>query len=96
MKNYRNFPYSVPFYYDIFALRKENWANGNNLLRARVYKDRFKIFTFTIIFYFSKQRNINKFKSNLIKVDSAFGGMGMYKLNKVDLKKASYGINPKI
>ncbi len=91
------FPYSVPFYYDIFALRKKNWTNENNLLKARVYKDRFKIFTFIFnyVYIFSKQKNIKKFSSNLIKVDSAFGGMGMYKLKKTDLKKVSYNINSK-
>ena len=90
------FPYSVPFYYDIFALRKNDWVNGNNLLKARTYKDRFKIFTFIFNYFyiFSKQKNIKNFKSDLIKVDSAFGGMGMYKLKKMELNKVSYGINP--
>ena len=78
------FPFSFPFYYDIFALRKIGWVNGNNVLLAHNLKSRFKIgsFIFNYYYVFRKQIKNNGFKNQLIKVDSAFGGIGFYKLIK--------------
>lgn len=89
------FPFSKPYYYDIFALRKKGWVNGNNLLISRNLKDRFKIFTFIFnyIYIFRNQKHVNKIPKKLTKVDSAFGGMGMYKINNEDLKVIKYDIN---
>ena len=42
------FPFSTPFYYDIFALRKKGWVTKNNLLIARKLKDKLKLFSFLI------------------------------------------------
>lgn len=86
------FPFSKPYYYDIFALRKKGWVNGNNLLISRNMKDRFKFFTFIFnyIYIFKNQKHINKFPQRIIEVDSAFGGMGMYKINSNNQNQIKY------
>ncbi len=78
------FPYSEPYYYDIFALRKQGWVDNNTILQAHKLKQKFKIgsFFFNYFFVFKKQINKNKFSENLIRVESAFGGIGLYKINK--------------
>ena len=89
------FPYSKPYYYDIFALRKKGWVNGNSLLTSRNLKDKFKIFTFIFnyIYIFRNQKHVRKIPKKLTKVESAFGGMGMYKINNKKLEEVKYGIN---
>lgn len=86
------FPFSVPHYYDIFALRKAGWVNGNNLLKSKKLKDKFIFpsFLFNYFLIFSKQKHVDGFKEDLIGVESAFGGMGMYKLDIGLLKSAKY------
>ena len=78
------FPYSEPYYYDIFALRKQGWVDNNAVLQAHKLKQKFKIgsFFFNYFFVFNKQINKNKFSEDLIRVESAFGGIGLYKINK--------------
>ncbi len=78
------FPYSEPYYYDIFALRKQGWVDNNAVLQAHKLKQKFKIgsFFFNYFFVFKKQINKNKFSEDLIRVESAFGGIGLYKINK--------------
>ena len=91
IKNFQNnkdidalFPYSEPYYYDIFALRKQGWVDNNAVLQAHKLKQKFKIgsFFFNYFFVFKKQINKNKFSEDLIRVESAFGGIGLYKINK--------------
>jgi len=91
VKNFQNnkdidalFPYSEPYYYDIFALRKQGWVDNNAVLQAHKLKQKFKIgsFFFNYFFVFKKQINKNKFSEDLIRVESAFGGIGLYKINK--------------
>ncbi len=91
VKNFQNnkdidalFPYSDPYYYDIFALRKQGWVDNNAVLQAHKLKQKFKIgsFFFNYFFVFKKQINKNKFSEDLIRVESAFGGIGLYKINK--------------
>lgn len=89
------FPFSTPFYYDIFALRAKNWVKGNNLLTARNLKDKVKIFSFIINYFliFKMQKNIDMFKNEYINVKSAFGGMGLYKITESNQEKIKYEVN---
>lgn len=89
------FPYSIPYYYDIFALRCKGWVDGNNLLISRMLKDKVRLFTFIFnyIYIFRKQRHINMWSQKQINVISAFGGMGMYKVENSDFDNISYDIN---
>ena len=89
------FPYSVPYYYDIFALRKKGWVKNNNILKSKKIKNQIIFFSFFINYFliFRKQKHIKKFKQELIGVESAFGGVGMYKVNRELLKTSKYSTN---
>ena len=89
------FPYSTPYYYDIFALRKKGWVGGNNLLLSKNLKKRFLIlsFFFNYIFIFRQQKHIKAFDEERIKVISAFGGIGLYKIYYDTLKEAKYDVS---
>jgi len=79
-KNNAIFPFSTPFYYDIFALRAENWVKINSqywVTRLKKYL-KFGSFFFNYFFIFRHQIRKNDIKSDTIKVESAFGGMGIY------------------
>lgn len=80
------FPFSVPYYYDIFALRKKGWVNDNNLFKARSFKDKIKLgsFIFNYFYIFRKQLPKKNFKEDLISVESAFGGIGIYKIQNIN------------
>jgi len=88
------FPFSTPYYYDIFALRKKGWVENNNLSIARNLKDKLKFGSFFInyLLIFRKQFSKNKFKEDLIAVKSAFGGVGIYKI--VDIDNLEYLYSP--
>ena len=88
------FPFSTPFYYDIFALRAKNWVKGNNILTARNLKDKVKVFSFIFNYFliFNVQKNIDTFTEEYISVQSAFGGMGLYKITESNLEKIKYEI----
>ena len=89
------FPYSVPYYYDIFALRKKGWVKDNNILRSKKIKSKLIFFSFFINYFliFRKQKHIKKFKQELIEVESAFGGIGIYKINKELIENSKYSTN---
>ncbi len=89
------FPYSVPYYYDIFALRKKGWVKNNNILKSKKIKSKLIFFSFFINYFliFRKQKHIKKFKQEQIKVESAFGGIGIYKVSKELLKNSEYLTN---
>lgn len=76
------FPFTIPFYYDIFALRSKGWVENNSTLIAHNFKKRIRLgsFFFNYYYVFSKMKPINNFSVELINVESAFGGIGMYKL----------------
>ncbi len=78
------FPFSVPYYYDIFALRKKGWVENNAVFEAHKLKEKYKVgsFFFNYFYVFKKQRKENYFDNSKIYVESAFGGIGMYKLKK--------------
>jgi hypothetical protein len=89
------FPYSTPYYYDIFALRKKGWVNGNNLLISRNLKKKYILISFLINYFliFRKQKHIDSFDSKPINVESAFGGMGIYKIYHDTFRYIRYDLN---
>jgi len=86
------FPFSYPYYYDIFALRKEGWINGETLLKSIKLKRKMKIgsFIFNYLYIFRKQYKPEKFKEDLIGVECAFGGMGFYKITQPEQIEKTY------
>jgi hypothetical protein len=87
------FPNQILAYYDIYALRCNNWVDydcimkKNNLIKEsnnpkKAFKDCIT----------SKMIKIDK-KSKLIKVQSAFGGLGLYKIKSIGNAKYKGSIN---
>lgn len=88
------FPYSSPYYYDIFALRAENWVTENNVYLADLKKQKYKILSFFLNYkyIFKFQKKLNYFNTTLIRVRSAFGGMGIYKISSDNLRNLNYKV----
>jgi len=86
------FPFSIPYYYDIFALRKKGWVNGNDVNKADWLKKTLILGSFFINYFYiiRKQYSPNKFRNDLINVESAFGGMAMYKIEKSEILNNTY------
>ena len=86
------FPFSTPYYYDIFALRKSGWVKNNSLLKARQLKNKIKIGSFIINYFYIFKKQVNKthFKQDAIKVTSAFGGIGVYKIDNLNTLTSRY------
>ncbi len=86
------FPFSIPYYYDIFALRKKGWVNGNNVNKADVLKRTLILGSFFINYFYiiRKQYSSNKFRNDLIDVESAFGGMAIYKITRSEILDNTY------
>lgn len=86
------FPFSIPYYYDIFALRKPGWVDGNNLLQAKQRKQKIKFGSFFINYFYIFRKQVDKdfFKQKKIKVNSAFGGIGIYKIKDIQNLKYTY------
>jgi hypothetical protein len=81
-------PASRPLYYDIHALRAPRWNSGDSWVAvSRV--DRFRAFVPTWVVHgalvHSKQIPIERLQARgqLIPVESAFGGFGVYRLDRV-------------
>tara|TARA_Y100000389_G_scaffold168698_1_gene174494 strand:+ start:562 stop:1443 length:882 start_codon:yes stop_codon:yes gene_type:complete len=94
-KNYdAYFPFSFPYYYDIHALRSKGWNLHNPWeMVKKVNKFIFigKFFTrYFYVYRFQKKYNIKK---ELINVESAFGGIGFYKMNNSLLEISDYQID---
>ena len=91
------FPVSYPFYYDIFALRAVGWVTINSQLLASKLKKYLRLgsFLWNYIFIFRKQWSPEKIKNKKIKIISAFGGSGMYKVEKIKLQKIEYSFSQK-
>ena len=84
------FPISDPYYYDIFALRAKGWVNYNAQKIVGKLKRNVKLFSFiwNYVFIFRKQLPPNKIK--ILDVNSAFGGIGIYKLGYLSLSDLQY------
>jgi hypothetical protein len=79
------FPTSEPYYYDIYALRKEGWVENN--CWGVIGGERTNIGSFWAKYknIYSKQLPVEEtFKEGQIEVDSAFGGLGIYRFRSVD------------
>ncbi len=90
------FPFSFPYYYDIHALRSNRWNTKNpwhSINSINKYLPIGKFFT-RYFFIYRKQKKYNK-KLTEIKVESAFGGIGIYKVNKDLFKNLEYSIDLK-
>ena len=90
------FPVSNPRYYDILALRAKGWVTYNSqLINSRFKKYiRFGSFFTNYFFVFRHQWKIEKIESKDIEILSAFGGIGVYSLGKVN-KKIFYHFSDK-
>ena len=86
------FPASSPYYYDIFALRAKGWLNVNSQQIVNRLKKYILIGSFILnyFFIFKKQLSISKLKTKKIKVSSAFGGAGIYKLDSKEAESIRY------
>ncbi|WP_186279043.1 hypothetical protein [Halorubrum ezzemoulense] len=83
------FPASEPYYYDIYALRAEGWVEEDCWNKVRESRMQIGSFMSKMKFVYSKQKNIKELKKEgKISVQSAFGGVGIYNLEK--LGDASY------
>jgi glycosyltransferase involved in cell wall biosynthesis len=83
------FPTSEPYYYDIYALRAKGWVEEDCWNQVRKFRKRKGSFIAKINNIYSKQKSIEKLKDEgRISVQSAFGGVGIYNLDK--LGDASY------
>lgn len=85
------FPNSKPYYYDVAALRSESWVDNDpwfQYYKFAKYIPIGKVF-FRLYYVFRKQKNIST-SSKPISVKSAFGGIGIYKINNIKLKNLSY------
>jgi hypothetical protein len=82
------FPFSEPYYYDIFALRATNWVNYNAQYWAKRMKKSLKIgsFLYNYILIFRHQISLSRYKNKKSKIISAFGGAGIYKIENNYLK----------
>ena len=68
------------FYYDIYALRKTGWVEKDCFIEYQQLKQKYKPRRAKEIAIWSKMLKI-PLSSNLIDVDSAFGGLGLYRKN---------------
>ncbi len=90
------FPFSYPYYYDIHALRSKGWNTKNpwhsvNSINKYLFIGKF--FT-RYYFIYRKQKKYNQHLKE-IEVNSAFGGMGIYTVNKEKFRELKYSIDLK-
>lgn len=87
------FPFSFPYYYDIHALRSKGWNSHNPWERVKkINKYIFIGKFFARYFYVYRIQKKYSIKKELINVESAFGGIGFYKLNNSLLEIVNYEI----
>ena len=68
------------FYYDIYALRKKDWVEKDSFIEYRQLKENYNPEKAKEIAIWSKMIKISKY-AKMISVDSAFGGLGLYRKN---------------
>ena len=90
------FPFSVPFYYDLAALRSVGWVEEDIWIKFNKMAKKLKIgkIFLRILLIFNKQMKKPKNKK-LIQVESAFGGIGLYKLKEGISDLYKYGLTDK-
>lgn len=79
------FPFSSPYYYDIYALRAKSWCSYDCAQKMRHLKARGESTSLlSFLWYVSRhQRHCCPSQADPIPVDSAFGGMGIYRLDAI-------------
>jgi hypothetical protein len=90
------FPFSYPYYYDIFALRATNWVTFNSQFWAKRLKKYIKIgsFFYNYFLIFRFQIKLSTFKNKDTKIKSAFGGIGIYNLLN-NFERVNYKLDDK-
>jgi len=91
------FPFGYPYYYDIHALRAADW-NMKNPWEVVKNINKYLVIGKIIpryLFVYSKQKKYKE-KKKLINVESAFGGIGIYKVYNNILKDIRYSIDMKL
>tara|TARA_B100000965_G_scaffold367409_1_gene353354 strand:+ start:115 stop:978 length:864 start_codon:yes stop_codon:yes gene_type:complete len=86
------FPYGYPYYYDIHALRAYNWNTKSpweSVKKINKFVPIGKFFTRYFMIYKKQKKYTDQDK--LLRVMSAFGGIGLYKVNE-NVLNATYGI----
>ena len=87
------FPFNFPYYYDIHALRSKGWNSHNPWEKIKkINKFIFIGKFFARYFYVYRIQKKYNTKKELINVESAFGGIGFYKLNNSLLEIVNYEI----
>lgn len=89
------FPSSFPFYYDIYALRKDNWCPKSCWKEIQDAKAKGSLWSlFVYVRYVSSRQKPHAClqSKDLISIDSAFGGMAIYSLRRVIESSARYSI----
>ena len=86
------FPFSIPRYYDIHALRAKKWNEKDSWKLEKKYNKYILVGKFFLkyILIYRKQKKVDNFSEEKIQVDSAFGGIGIYKINKDNIGSLSY------
>ena len=87
------FPFNFPYYYDIHALRSKGWNSHNPWEKIKKINKFIFIGKFFVrYFYVYRIQKKYNTKKELINVESAFGGIGFYKLNNSLLEIVNYEI----
>lgn len=88
------FPFSVPFYYDLAALRASGWLEEDIWIKFNILAKKLKFGKIFLRIYLIFKKQIKHPRSKkLIKVDSAFGGIGLYKLKQSISSLRKYGLS---
>ena len=85
------FPNNIPYYYDIHALRKDKWNTIDSWKKYNQITKYIPVGKFFLKYFliYKKQIKINT-NEEFINVDSAFGGIGIYKMTKSEHSKITY------
>ena len=90
------FPFSVPFYYDLAALRSVGWVEEDIWIKFNKMAKKLKIGKIFLRIFLIFNKQIKKPKNKkLIQVESAFGGIGLYKLKEGFTNLHKYGVSDK-
>lgn len=87
------FPSSSPNYYDIHALRADNWCSHSCWQEIQSFNNGSHFsFVFACYWYISRRQKSAKtlLTRNLVPVASAFGGAGIYSLDEIRKAQARY------
>ncbi|OUX37947.1 MAG: hypothetical protein CBE33_02095 [Candidatus Pelagibacter sp. TMED273] len=90
------FPNCSPYYYDIHALRKAGWNLNDAWKNYEKLSKYIPIGKFFLKYYFIYRKQIKIIKGeDIIKVESAFGGIGVYWIKKGQLGLFKYNSDQK-